>query len=60
MQVYGPDITVEEHPYNPDGHYLTVRSKDGRYGLRFETDKGTIQEFCGGTFDAIQYVEGCQ
>jgi hypothetical protein len=60
LQVYGPDAKVEEHKYNPDGHYVTVRSKDGRYGIRFETDKGKIEEFYAGTFEAIQYVEGCQ
>lgn len=60
LQVYGADAKVEEHKYNPDGHYLTVRAKDGRYGTRFETDKGKIQELYAGTFEAIQYVEGCQ
>lgn len=60
LQVYGADAKVEEHKYNPDGHYLTARSKDGRYGTRFETDKGKIQELYAGTFEAIQYVEGCQ
>lgn len=60
LQVYGADAKVVEHKYNPDGHYLTVRSKEGRYGIRFETDKGKIQEFYGGTLEAIQYVEGCQ
>ena len=60
LQVYGADGKVVEHKYNPDGHYLTVRSKEGRYGMRFETDKRKIQEFYGGTLEAIQYVEGCQ
>jgi hypothetical protein len=59
-EIYGPETKVEEHKYNPDGHYLTVRSKDRRYGIRFETDKGKIEEFYAGTFEAIQYVEGCQ
>jgi len=60
LQAYGPDAKVEEHKYNPDGHYVTIRSKDGRYGIRFETDKGKIEQFYAGTFEAIQYVEGCQ
>lgn len=60
LRVYGPGAKVEEHKYNPDGHYLTVRSNDGRNGIRFETDKEKIEEFYAGTFEAIQYVEGCQ
>jgi len=60
LDLYGPDAKIEEHKYNPDGHYLTVRSKDQRYAIRFETDKGKIEEFYAGAFEAIQYVEGCQ
>jgi hypothetical protein len=60
LQVYGSNLEVEEHKYNPKGHYLTIRSKDGRHGIRFETDKGKIETFYAGTFEAVQYVEGCQ
>jgi hypothetical protein len=58
-QVYGGRARVEAHHYIPGGHYLTVRSKDGRYGIRFETEKGKIQRFYAGRFAAVQYVEGC-
>lgn len=60
LEVYGPDVKVEEHKYTPSGHYLTVRKKDSPYGIRFEADKGKIEEFYAGRFEAIQYVEGCQ
>jgi len=60
VQVYGPSLKVEEHAYTPEGHYLTVRSKDGRYGIRFETEKGKVQTFYAGRFKAVKYIEGCQ
>jgi hypothetical protein len=59
-QIYGAKMKVTEHKYIETGHYLTVRSADGRYGIRFETDKGKITEFYAGTYDSIQYVEGCE
>jgi hypothetical protein len=56
-QVYGPRLEIGQHHYT-DGHYLTVRS--GGRGIRFETDQGKVSTFYAGTFEAIQYVEGCQ
>ena|ERR1035441_3494437 len=58
-QVYGPQLKIEPHHYT-DGHYLTVGSKSGGHGIRFETENGKIATFYAGTFEAIQYVEGCQ
>jgi len=58
-QVYGPRLKIEPHQYT-DGHYLTVGSKRDGYGIRFETENGKIKTFYAGTFEAIQYVEGCQ
>lgn len=59
--VYGSRLTVKPHAYTgPEGHYLTIRSVDGRYGIRFETDNGKITMFYAGRFDAIQYIEGCE
>jgi hypothetical protein len=59
-QVYGARMKVTAHTYIDDGHYLTVRSADGRYGIRFETEKGKIIGYYAGTYEAIQYVEGCE
>ena len=56
-QVYGPRLRVAPHNYT-DGHYLTLRN--GNHAIRFETDEGKISTFYAGTFEAIQYVEGCQ
>jgi hypothetical protein len=59
-QVYGSRMKVSPHQYFDTGHYLTVRSSDGRHGVRFETDDGKITTFYAGTYEAIQYVEGCE
>ena len=58
-RVYGAKVKVSEHKYIDTGHYLTVKSADGRYGVRFETDQGKILTFYAGKYDSIQYVEGC-
>ena len=60
MKVYGQKLKVEPHAYTgPEGHYLTVYSPDGRYGLRFETDGQKVTGFYAGERHAIAYVEGC-
>ena len=59
QKVYGSALKTEPHKYIDDGHYLTVSSKNGGFGIRFETEKGKITMFYAGKFDAIQYVEGC-
>ena len=53
LQVYGSELKVEPHKYmGPDGHYLTMRSRNNRYGIRFETDNSKIETFYAGRFDA--------
>jgi hypothetical protein len=59
LMVYGHRLKVEPHFYVDTGHYLTVRSKDGHFGIRFETDQGMITMYYAGRYDVIQYVEGC-
>ncbi len=62
QQVYGAKLKVEPSRYtgNKGGRYLTLRSPNGGYGIRFETEKGKITTFYAGTYAAIQYVEGCE
>ena len=57
---FGSSVKIEPHKYIDDGHYLTIRSSDRKYGIRFETEKGKITSFYAGLFSAIQYVEGCE
>jgi hypothetical protein len=60
LQVYGKGLRVEPHKYIDNGHYLTARSTDGRYGVRFETEDGKITSYYAGRYRSIQYVEGCE
>ena len=59
LKVYGSRLKVDSHQYIENGHYLTIRSSSGRYGIRFETDQGKITMAYAGRFESIQYVEGC-
>ncbi len=57
---YGTAVKVEPHPYLEDGgHYLVVKSPDGKTGFIFETDTKKVIEFRAGLFSAVQYIEGC-
>jgi hypothetical protein len=60
LKIYGSALKIDSHQYIETGHYLTIQSNSGRYGIRFETDQGRITTFYGGLYSAIQYVEGCQ
>ena len=61
LRVYGKRMKVTPHAYTgPEGHYLTVRTPDGGYGIRFETDEGKIVRYYSGRADAISYIEGCE
>lgn len=60
LQVYGSRLKVSPHKYIDNGHYLTAKSSDGDYGIRFETEDGKITTYYAGRFDAIQLVERCQ
>lgn len=61
LQVYGPRLKITPHAYNAlEGHYLTMRSKDRAYGIRFETEDGKISTYYAGSYEAIQYIEGCE
>ncbi len=54
-----PDVVVEPHKYEPAGHYLTLKSKDGKTALLMEAANGTVTHVRGGLFPSVQYVEGC-
>lgn len=60
VEVYGRGLEVEPHHYIPeDGHYLTLLSRDRKFGIRFETEDGKITSYYAGTVEAISYIEGC-
>ena len=60
QKAYGARRKVEPHKDIDNGHSLTVRTSDGRRGIRFETEDGKITSYYAGRYDAIQFVEGCQ
>jgi hypothetical protein len=61
LSIYGKRLKVTPHAYTaPEGHYLTVHTADGRYGIRFETDDGKIVRYYAGRVDAISFIEGCE
>lgn len=60
VQVYGKRLKIEPNHYDPEnGHYLTLRSPNRKYGIRFESDDGKITRYYAGTANAIAFVEGC-
>lgn len=57
---YGAALRVEPHPYLEDaGHYLVVKSADGKTGIIFETDRKNVIEFRAGRYPQVGYIEGC-
>jgi hypothetical protein len=52
------DVETTEHEY-AEGHYLTVKSPDGRSSLVFETDGTFITSFRIGRLPEAHYIEGC-
>jgi len=59
LKAYGRRLEITPR-HDTEGHYLTARSADGRYGIKFATEKGEIQAFYAGRAEAIQYVDGCE
>src|SRR5271157_3225593 len=45
LQIYGRRLKVEPHHYIDNGHYLTAKSDDGRFGIRFETEDEKITTY---------------
>jgi hypothetical protein len=56
MQAY-PGVAAEPNAYDDKERYLTERS--GANAIRFETEKGRIQNIYAGRWAQVQYIEGC-
>jgi hypothetical protein len=52
-------VIVERHQYDPTGHYLIFKSKDGKRAIVFEEGNGKITDVRAGVEPSVQYVEGC-
>jgi len=58
LAAYGDRVATSPHAYE-EGHYLTVRSGDGKSALVFDTDGETIRSFRVGRLPEAVWVEGC-
>ncbi|MCX7171387.1 MAG: hypothetical protein NTY41_14175 [Proteobacteria bacterium] len=55
----GVNVTAHQYIPSPQGKYVTVKSPDGKYAIRFETDNGRIVTFYSGRFPEVEFVERC-
>ena len=58
-EIYGARVQSEPHQYDPNGHYLTVTSSNGKSAIVFETDGQTVTDLRAGLIPAVGYVEHC-
>lgn len=59
--IYGDDVTVSPHKYNPGWHYMTVLGDSASAGraIVFETDGKKVTRYRAGELPEVQWVEGC-
>jgi len=57
-ELYKGHIKISEHPYDDNGHYLTVNVGKG-FKIIFETDGKRVTRFRVGKSLAVGYIEGC-
>jgi hypothetical protein len=56
MRAY-PGLEISPRAYDAEERFLTARS--GANAIRFETEKGRIQNIYAGRWAEVQYIEGC-
>ncbi len=56
--VYKKSVTIEDHIYDDNGHFLKVKNADG-FGYMFETHDGKVIDIHAGQYPAVGYPEGC-
>jgi hypothetical protein len=54
-----PDVALEMHPYDPQGHYVIFKSEDGKNAMIMEELDGKIIGVRGGLVPSVEYIEGC-
>ncbi len=59
--LYGDDVQVQPHKYNPGWHYMTVTGDSASAGkaIVFETDGKKVTMFRAGRLPEVKWVEGC-
>jgi len=59
VKLYAGRAEVSGHQYDENGHYVTLRSADGKSALVFETDGKVVRSFRVGRAPEVFLVEGC-
>ncbi len=54
-----PNIHVEPHKYDENGHYLVLSTEDNRSALVFEESDGKVTKIRAGIKPSVENVEGC-
>ncbi len=54
-----PNIRIEPHKYDENGHYLILSTTDGRSALVFEESNRKVTQVRAGIKPSVEYVEGC-
>ncbi len=54
-----PAVEIKPHKYDPSGHYLIFKSKNGKRALLFEEGDGKVTDTRAGIEPSVEYVEGC-
>lgn len=54
-----PNVEITRHQYDPTGHYLIFKSKDGKRAIVFEESDGKVTDTRAGIEPSVEYVEGC-
>jgi hypothetical protein len=54
-----PGIQVTPHKYDSAGHYLTVASKDRKFGIVFETDGALVTSMRSGGLPFVARPDAC-
>lgn len=59
IKLYGARLQVHPHQYDENGHYLVVKSQNGKFAFVYETDGKRVTGIHSGLEGSAQYVEGC-
>jgi len=54
-----PSVSIVPHQYHPSGHYLILKTPNGKNALVMEEAEGKITAVRGGLEPSVEYVEGC-
>ncbi|UGQ45310.1 hypothetical protein [Massilia endophytica] len=59
LRLYGEAVHVTPADYERSERYLSVRSGSGQHGFRFRASAGRVKSYHAGSWDQVEYMEGC-